>query len=223
MFSKPEIVSVPAPPVFCARRDRQIHRYSRRGASHRTLYLFPPRRSACHLAGTAVDHIVGLGVPGQRVVIGRSREILEAGDRVRSRTDRILGSRDRQVHRHCRCRVPVGDGVGSGPAGQRVVGGKALDGVVARSAVDHIGVAVARQRVVIGRSREILEAGDRVRSRTDGILGSRDRQALPSQQTQRPHLGDGVGAAAARQDVIAGHRVTLYCVVVAVASQRIPA
>ena len=82
--------------------------------------------------------------PGQSIVEGRTREVLKPRQRVRPGAARVLGSRSRQADRYRSSRVFVRHGVG------------------ARSTIKNVVGAIAFERVVQARTRQILNTDQRV-------------------------------------------------------------
>ena len=95
------------------------------------------------VAGEAHEHICRRR-PGQSIVEGRTREVLERRQRVRPGAARVLGSRSRQADRYRSSRVFVRHGVG------------------ARSTIKNVVGAIAFERVVEARTCQILNTDQRV-------------------------------------------------------------
>ena len=81
---------------------------------------------------------------GQSIIEGRAREVLKSGQRVGAGAARVLGSRNRQADRYRSSRVFVRHGVGACSTIKNVVG------------------AIAFERVVETRTRQILNIDQRV-------------------------------------------------------------
>ena len=110
-------------------------------------------------AARAVEHVVR-GAAGEHVVAGAAGEVVDARVRVDLEAARLAAGPRRK-----RCRDPL----------QRAAIAVA-DGVRAAAAVEHVAVAVARQRVVPAAADEVLDARVRVELRRAGLAARPGRE-----------------------------------------------
>ena len=103
---------------------------------------------------------------------------------------------------HAAGRAGIAQRIAARAAVQRVVAGTAVDRVVALHAGDGVGVAVAGQRVVIGRARHALDARQHVTGRV--AAGVDVGQQIDRDRRRRPIVIDRVVARAADHDVATG-------------------
>ena len=148
-------------------RDRQADGLYLRSRIRIGQRIRPAAAVQCVIAGQPFDE-VGVAVARQGVVEGRPRQVLEVGQGVGSRADRVLAARDREADGYAASRIRIRQRIGPGSAVQGVISGQSLDDV---------GVAVARQRVIVCRSGQVFEIGDRVRACAARVLRRRDGKA----------------------------------------------
>ena len=98
-------------------------------------------------------------------------------------------------------------GVVAGPTQQIVVAGTAVQRVIAGAAVEDIGIGIAREGVVEGRSRQVLDADQRVDAGADGVLRRRNGEADGDAAGGTDIAGGVAVAVAAVQRVVAGAAV----------------
>ena len=180
---------------------------------------------------------IGAGVAGQRIGIGRADQIFDIGKAVARRIAAAVHI-GREVDGHGSGRARIVDHVGARTAIHRVAANATQDGVIAIAAVENvvavgpvqrvvaiatvqrIGTGVADHRIVIGRARDVLEAGQDIATGiTAGNLGGGKRKVDSDARSRRRirhriHTGIAiktVGANAAFDQVIARIAMDRIC------------
>src|SRR5581483_10446385 len=158
---------------------RQVHRdRAGRGGVARGVDAVPAgERVVAQAAGQRVVSVAAVqdvvrAVAGQRVVTAAAGEVLDVRERVGAGASGDRGGRGGDGVG----RAGVVGGVGAVAAVHGVVAEAGPDDVVAVTAVDHVRVAVARERVVARSSGQVLEARDRVGAGGAGVLRPGDRE-----------------------------------------------
>ena len=153
------------------------------------------------VAGAAGEH-VGTGIAGQGIVVARARQILDIGEGVGSRADRVLCGANCEADGHAAGGIGIAGRVGPVAAIQGVVAGTTLQRVVAAEAVEGIGVGVAGQGVIEGRAGQVLDMSEGVGAGTAGVLRGRDGKA-DGHGAAGMGVAGRVSSAAAVQSVVA--------------------
>ena len=171
------------------------------------------------VAGAAIE-LVGGVVAGQRVVAQAAEQPLDVGTHVVGLGGLAVVGGAVEVDGDAGDAGAVVGGVRAGAAVVRVAARAALEQVVAGVAVEHVGGRLAVQRVVAGAAGERVgerAAGQRVACRAadhgldvgaDRVVLARRAVAVEAVERDRDRghaagVGDGVGARAAGQDVVA--------------------
>ena len=82
--------------------------------------------------------------------MGRAGQVLDAGQGIPARSERILGNADAEVYLDAGARIRIIGGIGTDATDQRVVIVAALQGVVAQTAAQHVAAGAAGQGIVAG-------------------------------------------------------------------------
>ena len=176
------------------------------------------------VAGATVQQ-VGIVVTRQPVIGPRAGDVGDARQDIALRV--AAGTRPgRQVDRDGTARGRIGCGVGAAPTLERVATGQTGEHVVACSAIDDIGIAIAGQPVVAGRSDQIGDPDQDVAGRCPAAAGAAreadgdgrqrggvDRRVISTTAHQ------GVGPKAAHKKIVAPTAVQQ--VVVAITRQGV--
>ena len=169
--------------------------------------------------------MVGVRIPGQRVVEGRTGHIFDASQRIRRRiAARVDIGGEIDVDPCARRRV-IGHVVAGAAnqrviaraAHQRVITGAAVHGIVATSAGKDVRIGIAGQRVIAGRAVQVLDPGQGVGC----CVTARPQvgQQADVHRRSRGRIIRRVNAIAADQAVRT--RATLQRVIAVVAVQRV--
>ena len=123
-----------------------------------------PAHASEHIVAVPAKQDVGIGVARQRIVKGRTRDVLDIVDQV-ALCVAVLVDVGRQVDGYARARPRIVDGIDAGAAVQRVGAGHAREGIVTRAAGKDVGVGITGQRVGIGRAGHPLDRDQHVARR----------------------------------------------------------